>query len=84
MMNMKLLSVVKPTSIYRGCLNWKTFWKEKSTGDEKFKLGEFTAVNIKTYGRRNVSKHRDIKVSDKYITLDISLKFGSLGNMKIT
>ena len=52
--------------------------------EEKFTLGEFTAVNIKNCGRRNVSKHRDIKGGDKYVTLDISLKFDSLDKMKIT
>ena len=31
-----------------------------------------------------MKKHRGIKDSDKYITLDISLKFGSLDKMKIT
>ena len=38
---------------------------------------------MKNRGRRNVRKHRDIKDSDKYITLDISLKFGSLDKMRI-
>ena len=52
--------------------------------EEKFTLGEFTAVNIKNCGRRNVRKHRDIKGGDKYVTLDISLKFDSLDKMKIT
>ena len=33
---------------------------------------------------RNVRKHRDIKGSDKYVTLDISLKFDSLEKMRIT
>ena len=32
----------------------------------------------------NFKKHREIKNSDKYVTLDISLKFDSLDNMKIT
>ena len=35
-------------------------------------------------GRRNVRKHKEIKVIDKYVTLDISLKFDSLDKMKIT
>ena len=35
-------------------------------------------------GRLNVSKHSDIKGSDKYVTLDISLKFDSMKNMRIT
>ena len=52
--------------------------------EESFTLGEFTSMNKKNCGRHNVSKHRDIKDSDRYITLDISLKFGSLDKMKIT
>ena len=38
---------------------------------------------MKNCGRHNVRKHREIKGSDKYVTLDISLKFDSLDNMKI-
>ena len=34
--------------------------------------------------RRNVRKHREIKGGERYFTLDISLKFDSLENMKIT
>ena len=62
----------------------KTFWEEKFTGEEKFALGEFSAVNMKDCGHRNVRKHKDIKGSDKYVTLDILLKFDSLYNMRIT
>ena len=40
-------------------------------------------MNMENCGCRNVRKHRDIKVSDKYVTLDISLKFDSLDKMKI-
>ena len=39
---------------------------------------------MKCFGRRNVSKHKEIKGSDKYVTLDISLKFDTLYKMKIT
>ena len=39
---------------------------------------------MKNCGRRNVRKHRYIKGSDKYVTLDISLKIYSLDKMKIT
>ena len=60
------------------------FWEEKFTGEEKFKLGEFSAVNMKNCGRHNVRKHIEIKVSDKYITLYISLKFDSLDKIRIT
>ena len=78
MMNINILSVVTPSSIYHGCSTWKTFW------EGKFTLGEFTAVNMKNCGCHNVRKHRDIKGSDKYVTLNISLKFNSLDKMKIT
>ena len=79
MMNMKLLSVVSPQSIYHSCSTWKTFWDEKITGKEKL----FSAVNMKNFGRCNVMKHKEIKGSDKYVTLDISLKFDNLDKMKI-
>ena len=39
---------------------------------------------MKNYGRRNVRKHRYIKGSDKYFTLEISLKFDILNKMIIT
>ena len=57
MMNTKILVVVTPPSIDHGC------------SEENFTLGEFTAVNMKNCGCLNVSKHKEIKVSDKYITL---------------
>ena len=79
MLNMKLLAVVIPSSIYRGCSTRKILLDEKFTGDEKL----FSAVNMKFFGCLNVSKHKEIKGSDKYITLDISLKFDSLDKMKI-
>ena len=79
-MNTKLLPVVTPPSIYHGCSSRKTFWEENFTGDEKL----FSAVNMKKCGRQNVRKHRNIKGSDKYVTLDISLKTDSFDKMKIT
>ena len=33
---------------------------------------------------RNIRKHSEIKGSDKYVTLDVLLKFDSLDKMKIT
>ena len=39
---------------------------------------------MKICGHRNVRKHKEIKGSDKFVTLDISLKFDSLENMKTT
>ena len=44
----------------------------------------FTLVNMKNCGRRNVRKHREIKNGERYIILDISLRFCSLDKMKIT
>ena len=58
MMNIKLLAVVTPPSIYHGCSTWKIFWEEKFTGEENFTLGEFTSANMKNCGRCNVRKHR--------------------------
>ena len=77
MMNMNILSFVTPPSIYHGCYTRKMLW------EEKFTLGEFSAMNMKNCGRINVRKHRYIKGSDKYVTLDILLKFVSLENMRI-
>ena len=67
MMNVKVLSVVTPPSIYHGCSTWKTFWEEKFTAEEKL----FSAVNMKNCGLHNVSKHREIKGRDKYVNLYI-------------
>ena len=43
--------------------------KEKFTGEEMFTLREFSAVNMKNCGCHNVRKYREIKCSDKYVTL---------------
>ena len=39
---------------------------------------------MKNRGCYNVRKHKEIKGSDKYVTLDISSKFDSPDEMKIT
>ena len=39
---------------------------------------------MKNCGRHNVRKHKEIKGSDKHVTLDILLKCDSLDKMKIT
>ena len=80
MMNTKLLEVVTPPSIYHGWSTRKKFWEEKLTGEEKL----FSAVNMKCFGSLNVWKHKEIKSSDKYVTLDVSLKIDSPDKMKIT
>ena len=38
MMDMNLLAVVTPPTIYQGCSTWKTFWEENLTGEEKLFL----------------------------------------------
>ena len=77
-MNTNIPEVGTQPSIYHGCSTWKMYW------EEKFTFGEFTPVNMKNCGRSNVRKHKEIYNGEKYITLDISLKYGSLDNMKIT
>ena len=64
---MTLLEVLTPPSFYRGCSTQKLFCEEK-----------FTPVNMKKGVRCNVRKHREIEDSDKYITLEIYLYFGSM------
>ena len=49
-----------------------------------FILGELSNTSMKNCCCRNVRKHRYIKGSDKYVTLEISLKFDSLDKMIIT
>ena len=77
---MKLLAVVTPPSIYHGCFARKTFWEEKFTGKENLLL----SVNMKKFGRHKVRKPKEIKGSDKYVTLDISSMFDGLDKMKTT
>ena len=77
---MKFLLVVTTPSIYHGCSTRKTFWEEKFTGKKDF----FQSVNKENCGLRKVRKHKDIKGSDKIITLNISAKFDSLNKMKTT
>ena len=77
---MNFLVVVTPPSIYHGCSTWKTFWEEKFTGKKNL----FQSGNMKNCGRRKVRKHKEIKGSDKIVTLNISAKFDSMNNMKTT
>ena len=77
---MKFLVVLTPPSIYHGWSTRKTFWEEKFTGKKDL----FQSVNMKNLGRRKVRKHKDIKGSDKIVTLNVSEKFDSLNKMKTT
>ena len=77
---MKFLAVVTPPTIYHGCSTRKTFWEENFTGKENL----FLSVNMKKCDRQKVRKHKEIKGSDKIVTLDISAKFDSLNKMETT
>ena len=83
---MKFLVVVTPPSIYHGCSNRKTFWEEKFTGKQDL----FESMNMKNCGLRKVRKHKEIKGSDKCVTLNIyeilniSEKFDNLNKMEAT
>ena len=83
---MKFLVVVTPPSIYHGCSTRKTFWEEKFTVKQYL----FESVNMKNCVRRKFRKHREIKGSDKCVTLNIyeilniSEKFDDLNNMETT
>ena len=77
---MNFLVVATPPSIYHGCSTRKTFWEEKFTGKQDL----FQSVNMKTFCRRKVRKHKEIKVSDKCVTLNISENFDSLNKMETT
>ena len=77
---MNFLVVVTPPYIYHGCSTRKTFWEEKFIGKKDL----FQSLNMKICGRRKVRKHKEIKGSDKIVTLDISAKFDSLNKMETT
>ena len=84
---MKFLVFVTPPSIYHGCSIRKTFWEGKFTGN---KQDFFESVNIRKCGQRNVRKHKEIKGSDKCVTLNmfeilnISENFDDLDKMETT
>ena len=69
-----------------GCSTRKTFWEGNFTGNQDL----FESVNMKNCGQRNVRKHKEIKSSDKCVTLNmyeilnISEKFDDLDKMETT
>ena len=71
-MNMKILAVVTPSSIYHGFSTRKKLWEAKGI-----------PVSMQNCGHRNVRKHRDIMNGEKYTTLDIYWKFVNMENMRI-
>ena len=78
MMNINLLAVVTTLYICHGCSTRETLW------GGKFTVGNFSVMNMKNFGRRNVRRQREIKGSDKFITLEILLNFGIMENIRIT
>ena len=84
---MKFLLVVAPPSIYHGYSTRKTFREENFTGK---KQDLFVSVNTRNCVQRNVSKHKEIKDSDKRVTLKmnkilkISDIFDNLDKMETT
>ena len=84
---MKILVFATPTSIYHGCSSRKTFWEEKFTGKKQF---FFESMNMRNCGQRKVRKQKEIKGSDKCVTLNmyeilnISEKFDDLDKMETT
>ena len=64
---MKFLVVVTPLSIYHCCSTQKTLWEEKFTGKQDL----FESVNMRNCGQRNVRNQKEIKGSDKCVTLNM-------------
>ena len=56
------------------------FWEEKFTGKKYL----FQSVNMNNCACHKVRKHKEIKGSDKIITLNVSEKFDSLNKMETT
>ena len=77
---MKFLVVVAPPYIYHGCSTRKTLWEERFTGKKDL----FQSVNMKNCGCRKVSKHKEIKGSDKIFILNVSENSDSLNNIETT
>ena len=77
---MKFLVVVTPPSIYHVYSTRKTFWEEKFTGKQDL----FQSVSMKIFGCLKVRKHKEIKGSDKIVTLNVSAKFDMLNKMETT
>ena len=78
--NMKFLVVVTPPFIYHGCSTRKTFWEEKFTGKQDF----FQSVNMTHCSRHKVRKHKEIRGTDKCVTLNVSSNFDSMNKMETT
>ena len=80
---MKLLAVVTSPYIIMVAPNGRYSGRKSSQWDQ-FTLGEFSDVKMRNWGHCNVMTHREIMVSNSYVTLDISLTFDSLEKMRTT
>ena len=69
----KLLAVVTSSSIYHYFPTWKMFWEE-----------EFIPVTLRSFGKWNVQKHKEIKNGEQYNDLDIYLELGCLDKQEVT
>ena len=73
-MNMNFLAVLTTSpAIYNGWSTWKT------SGEYNF-----TPVNMTSFGRRNVRKHREIKNGKKCIILENYSKIDCMEKREIT
>ena len=77
---MKFLVILTPPSIYHFCSTQKTLWGGKFAGKEYL----FLSMNMKICDRRKFRKNKEIKDSDKVVTLDISANFDILNKMETT
>ena len=57
------------------------FWEENFTGREE---DLFLSVNMKNCGRCKVRIHKEIKDSDRIVTLKMPKKFDSMNKMETT
>ena len=74
---MKIVAVLTPPSIYHGCSTQKTFWEEKFTGKENV----FLSVGMKNCGRHNVRKQKEIRGSDRYVSVKKKRRSGVVTSM---
>ena len=70
---MKFPAAVTPPSTPNGCSTRKNFWEEKST-----------PVNMTSFGRQNVRKHKEIKNIEQFIVLRVSLNLDCMYTMEVT
>ena len=70
---MNFPAFVSLPSIYHDCSTWDTFWEE-----------EFTTTKMRSFGHCNFIKQKDIRNSEEYIALEISLMIDCLYKREVT